>query len=115
MRVLLTRRDADRPEIELTHARGGLGPYWSKEEKPRGRFNAKYDTAATNGVWREAFSHARCLFPALGWYEWCKEDLIDKATGELGEGQSALLHVSQGPPPDLLLRSHVPVQRLWWA
>jgi putative SOS response-associated peptidase YedK len=84
MRVIMLRRDAASPEIELAHARWGFVPYWWKEAKPpRGRFNAKFETAAANGMWREAFSRARCLLPALGWYEWREEERIDKATGEV--------------------------------
>ena len=84
MRVILLRRDTASPEIDLAHARWGFVPYWWKEAKPpRGRFNAKAETAASNGMWREAFSRARCLLPALGWYEWREEERIDKATGEL--------------------------------
>src|SRR5207249_2500140 len=84
MRVIMLRRDAASPEIELAHARWGFVPYWWKEEKPpRGRFNAKVETAASNGLWREAFSRARCLLPALGWYEWREEMRLDKATGEV--------------------------------
>jgi putative SOS response-associated peptidase YedK len=84
MRVILLRRDTASPEIDLAHARWGFVPYWWKEATPpRGRFNAKAETAASNGMWREAFSRARCLLPALGWYEWREEERIDKATGEL--------------------------------
>jgi putative SOS response-associated peptidase YedK len=84
MRVIMLRRDAASPEIELAHARWGFVPYWWKEAKPpRGRFNAKVETAAANGMWREALSRARCLLPALGWYEWREEERIDKATGEV--------------------------------
>jgi putative SOS response-associated peptidase YedK len=84
MRVILLRRDAAFAEIEIEHARWGFVPYWWKEARPpRGRFNAKVEAAATNGMWREAFSRARCLLPALGWYEWREEERIDKATGEL--------------------------------
>jgi putative SOS response-associated peptidase YedK len=70
--------------IELAHARWGFVPYWWKEKKaPSGRFNAKAETAGSNGMWREAFSRARCLVPALGWYEWRKEERTDRATGEV--------------------------------
>src|SRR6266540_7528459 len=84
MRVIMLRRDAASPEIELAHARWGFVPYWWKEAKPPlGRFNAKVETAGANGMWREALSRARCLLPALGWYEWREEERIDKATGEV--------------------------------
>src|SRR5216117_854911 len=84
MHVIMLRRSASDPGIELAHARWGFVPYWWKEAKPpRGRFNAKYETAASNGLWREAFSRARCLLPALGWYEWREEMRVDRATGEV--------------------------------
>jgi len=84
MRVIMLRRDAASPEIELAHARWGFVPYWWKEAKPpRGSFNARVETAASNGMWRDALSRARCLLPALGWYEWRGEERIDKTTGEL--------------------------------
>jgi putative SOS response-associated peptidase YedK len=83
MPVIMVRRGAG-SGIELAHARWGFVPYWWKEEKPpSGRFNAKSETAAANGMWRGAFSRARCLVPALGWYEWRKEDRTDRATGEV--------------------------------
>jgi putative SOS response-associated peptidase YedK len=83
MRVIMLRRSAG-SGIELAHARWGFIPYWWKEGKPpSGRFNAKSETAGANGMWREAFSRARCLVPALGWYEWRKEERMDRATGEV--------------------------------
>jgi putative SOS response-associated peptidase YedK len=86
MKVIMLRRDAASPEIELAHARWGFVPYWWRENKPpRGRFNAKVESVAANGMWCEAFSRARCLLPALGWYEWREEMRLDKATGELAK------------------------------
>ena len=83
MPVIMVRRGAG-AGIELAHARWGFVPYWWKEEKPpSGRFNAKAETAAANGMWREAFARSRCLVPALGWYEWRKEERTDRATGEV--------------------------------
>jgi len=83
MPVIMVRRAAG-SGIELAHARWGFVPYWWKEKKPPGgRFNAKSETAGANGMWREAFSRARCLVPALGWYEWRKEERVDRATGEV--------------------------------
>lgn len=83
MPVIMMRRSAG-SGIELAHARWGFVPYWWKEKKaPSGRFNAKAETAAANGMWREAFSRTRCLVPALGWYEWRKEERTDRATGEV--------------------------------
>lgn len=34
--------------------------------------NARAETVATSGAFRNAFRQRRCLLPALGWYEWQK-------------------------------------------
>lgn len=34
-------------------------------------------------MWQAAFRGARCLVPALGWYEWRSESRVDTTTGEL--------------------------------
>lgn len=47
----------------------GLRPSWAKAEGPR-PINARLETAATNGMFRSAFSSARALVPMTGYYEW---------------------------------------------
>lgn len=47
----------------------GLRPSWAKEKGPR-PINARLETAATNGMFRAAFSSARALVPMTGYYEW---------------------------------------------
>ena len=70
--------------LELVPARWGLIPFWWKEDKPpRNTFNARSEEAATKPMWRIPASKARCLVPALGWYEWKEVDRIDPATGEV--------------------------------
>ncbi len=54
-------------------ARWGLVPRWWK--KPLGElkastFNARSEEAAGKPMFRDAWARARCLVPALGYYEW---------------------------------------------
>jgi putative SOS response-associated peptidase YedK len=74
--------NAERPE--LASGRWGLVPHWWKEAKPpKTSFNARLEEAAGKPMWRDAFSRARCLIPAEGWYEWQVVERIDPATGEI--------------------------------
>ncbi len=49
----------------------------------RPRINARIETIATNGLWRDAFIRARCLVPMTGYFEW---------TGSAGAKQPHLIH-----------------------
>jgi putative SOS response-associated peptidase YedK len=70
--------------LELATGRWGLVPHWWKEAKaPKTSFNARLEEAAGKPMWRDAFSRARCLIPAEGWYEWQVVERIDPATGEI--------------------------------
>ena len=70
--------------LELVPARWGLIPFWWKEDKPpRNTFNARSEEAATKPMWRIPASKARCLVPALGWYEWGEVERVDPSTGEV--------------------------------
>jgi putative SOS response-associated peptidase YedK len=70
--------------LELVAARWGLIPFWWKEAKPpRLTFNARSEEAATKPMWRVPASKARCLVPAMGWYEWKEVERIDPSTGEV--------------------------------
>jgi putative SOS response-associated peptidase YedK len=58
---------------ELSLARWGLVPAWSREEKTQySMINARADTVADKPAYRHAFRQRRCLIPASGFYEWRK-------------------------------------------
>jgi putative SOS response-associated peptidase YedK len=49
----------------------GLLPYWTKEPaKARRTINARSETAATSGTFKDAQARRRCLVPADAFYEW---------------------------------------------
>ncbi len=56
---------------EALPMRWGLVPgWWSKPTLPSATINARSEEAAAKPMWRAAVRHARCLVPAVGWYEW---------------------------------------------
>lgn len=66
----VVRRDAAR-DRELALLRWGLVPSWAEGLSVGSRMiNARSETVATKGAFREAFKHRRCLVPADGYYEW---------------------------------------------
>lgn len=74
--VPLLRLDPETRSLEVVAARWGLVPHWWKDAKPpNGTFNARVEEAASKPMWRDAIRRARCLVPALGWYEWRKLEL----------------------------------------
>ena len=79
--LLLAREDG---RLDLQLARWGLAPHWWKDSKPpRLTFNARSEEAASKPMWRYPASRARCLVPALGWYEWQEIERVNTATGEI--------------------------------
>jgi putative SOS response-associated peptidase YedK len=48
---------------------GMVAPY-AKEFGGKPTINARLETVATNGMFKGPFEHARCVVPALGYYEW---------------------------------------------
>lgn len=70
-RAPIVREWLDEGEVhrEVDYARWGLRPGWAKESGPR-PINARLETAATNGMFRTAFSAQRCLVPMSGYFEW---------------------------------------------
>ncbi|TMM14876.1 MAG: SOS response-associated peptidase [Actinobacteria bacterium] len=51
--------------------RWGLVPSWADNPSGGARhINARAETVATNGVYRESFARRRCIVPADGFYEW---------------------------------------------
>lgn len=82
--VPIIRRAPDADELELTEARWGLIPnWWSKPKPPTSTINARSEEAASKPMWRQPYRNARCLIPAVGWYEWKPMDRTDPATGEV--------------------------------
>ncbi len=56
---------------ELTMARWGLIPSWAKSVSiSTHTINARAETVATKGVFKDSFAHRRCLVPVDGFYEW---------------------------------------------
>ena len=78
------RLPSNADELELATGRWGLVPHWWKEAKlPRTSFIARVEEAADKPMWRDAWSRARCLIPAEGWYEWQEIERADPGTGEI--------------------------------
>lgn len=68
--VAALRRDGE-GGLELCDLRWGLVPSWAgSAESGLKTINARSETVATSGAYRQAFRKRRCLVPAMGWYEW---------------------------------------------
>jgi putative SOS response-associated peptidase YedK len=66
--VIRLARDGQR---YLDALKWGLVPYFTKDlKKARRPINARSETVATSGMFREAFAKRRCLVPAPIYYEW---------------------------------------------
>src|SRR5580704_8317931 len=58
-------------ERHLAALKWGLVPYFTKDlKKARKPINARSETIAKSGMFREAFARRRCLVPAPVYYEW---------------------------------------------
>ena len=66
--VLVVRQVEPGAARVVSLSRWGLVPRVAPEGKPL--INARAETAATRGVFKDAFAHRRCLVPADGFYEW---------------------------------------------
>src|SRR5271165_4105227 len=66
--VIRLARDGQR---YLDALKWGLVPYFTKDpKKARRPINARSETVATSGMFREVFARRRCLVPAPVYYEW---------------------------------------------
>ena len=64
-------RLARNSQRHLDALKWGLVPYFTKDlKKARKPINARSETVATSGMFREAFAKRRCLVPAPIYYEW---------------------------------------------
>lgn len=55
---------------KLREGRWWLVPWWAKEMPKQAMFNARIETVATSGAFKDAWKSKRCLIPADGFYEW---------------------------------------------
>jgi putative SOS response-associated peptidase YedK len=56
-------------EREVPRVSWGFRTSWMTDKQKR-PINARLETVATSGMWRRSFAQARCIVPALGYYEW---------------------------------------------
>lgn len=69
--ALVVRRRPENGQRHLDLLNWGLLPYWTKDPKQARRpINARAETVATSGMFREAFARRRCLVPAGAFFEW---------------------------------------------
>jgi len=86
MQVPIVYADRHNGERKLSLVRWGLVPFWAKGPKPPSHsFNARLEDAVSKPMWRQAFRTARCIVPAIGWYEWQERERVDQQTGEVGK------------------------------
>ena len=71
--VPIIRQNPKEPRRELSLARWGLVPSWSKDSSAAARMiNARSETADTKPAFRDGLKFRRCLIPADAFYEWYK-------------------------------------------
>ena len=65
------RRHPESGERHLDRLQWGLVPFFTKDLKAARRpINARAETAASSGMFRDALARRRCLVPADAFYEW---------------------------------------------
>jgi putative SOS response-associated peptidase YedK len=58
-------------ERRLPEVQWGFLPSWARDLKAKPQpINARMESVATSGMFKRAFARARCIVPALGYYEW---------------------------------------------
>jgi len=65
--VTIVQRDGARV---LDAMQWGFQPSWAKDKGMRPMINARAETVATNGLFKQAFQSRRCLIVGDGFYEW---------------------------------------------
>lgn len=76
--VVERRPSADEPAHRaVVLYRWGLIPHWADSPKVAAKaFNARAETIATSGLFREAFRRRRCLVPVDSFYEWRRDGRV---------------------------------------
>lgn len=65
------RRHPETGEFSFDRLRWGLIPHWITEASPKVRpFNARAESIASNGMFREAYARRRCIVPMDAFFEW---------------------------------------------
>ena len=69
--IIRERRHKDSGEVSrsLDPAVWDFHPAFMRDSK-RPQFNARIETVASNGLWKNAFASSRCIVPMRGYYEW---------------------------------------------
>jgi putative SOS response-associated peptidase YedK len=68
----VVRRQPASGERHLGLLRWGLLPHFATDPKRQHPINARAESVATSGMFRQAFGRRRCLVPAAAFYEWRK-------------------------------------------
>jgi putative SOS response-associated peptidase YedK len=74
--IIRERKHTDSGEVtrNVDAAVWDFHPSFMKDSK-RPQFNARIETVATNGLWKNAFASSRCIVPMRGYYEWSEIEL----------------------------------------
>jgi putative SOS response-associated peptidase YedK len=71
--AMVVRRRPETGERHLDLLRWGLIPHFTKDPKGgRKPINARAETVAASGMFKDAFARRRCIVPAGAFYEWRK-------------------------------------------
>jgi putative SOS response-associated peptidase YedK len=68
--AVVVQRDDRRAVVRY---RWGLVPSWAEPRQAQKAFNARAETLATSGLFRDAYRRRRCLVPVDGFYEWLRD------------------------------------------
>jgi putative SOS response-associated peptidase YedK len=72
--VVAEEQDAGAPIRHMHLSKWGLLPFWARDEKVKPMINARAETVATKGAFKQAFKRRRCIVPAESFYEWKRDN-----------------------------------------
>jgi putative SOS response-associated peptidase YedK len=70
---VVVQRDDRRSVVRY---RWGLVPSWADPKRASRAFNARAETLAMSGLFRDAYRRRRCLVPADGFFEWRRDGSV---------------------------------------